>query len=69
MQEDQPLMPAPCLRCFHVSRCRTQMGTVAVPGGELVYNMAEPVAIVIPNEDLNIQMPNNEVRELSSFIF
>ncbi|CAM9423318.1 unnamed protein product, partial [Ectocarpus sp. 6 AP-2014] len=37
-----------------------QLGTVAVPGGEQVFNMKEPVAIVCPNDDLNIQMPNDE---------
>ena len=26
-----------------------------------MFNMKEPVAIVCPNEDLNIQMPNDEV--------
>ncbi|CAM9894059.1 unnamed protein product [Ectocarpus sp. 13 AM-2016] len=37
-----------------------QLGTVAVPGGEQVFKMKEPVAIVCPNDDLNIQMPNDE---------
>lgn len=39
-----------------------QMGTVAVPGSEVAYNMIEPVAIVTPNLDLNIFMPEGEVR-------
>lgn len=38
------------------------MGSVAVPGGELVYNMLEPVAVVVPNDELNVIMPNNEVQ-------
>ncbi|CBJ33396.1 conserved unknown protein [Ectocarpus siliculosus] len=41
-----------------------QLGTVAVPGGEQVFNMKEPVAIVCPNDDLNIQMPNDEKTEM-----
>ncbi|CAM9406045.1 unnamed protein product [Scytosiphon promiscuus] len=41
-----------------------QLGSVAVPGGEQVFNMKEPVAIVCPNEDLNIQMPNDEQTEM-----
>lgn len=39
-----------------------QMGSVAVPGGELVYNMLEPVAVVVPNDELNVMMPDNEVQ-------
>ncbi|CBJ33398.1 conserved unknown protein [Ectocarpus siliculosus] len=42
-----------------------QLGTVAVPGGEQVFNMKEPVAIVCPNDDLNIQMPNDEKTEMN----
>ncbi|CAB1100338.1 unnamed protein product [Ectocarpus sp. CCAP 1310/34] len=41
-----------------------QLGTVAVPGGEQVFKMKEPVAIVCPNDDLNIQMPNDEKAEM-----
>ena len=38
------------------------MGTVALPGSELVHNMVEPVVLVAPNKELNIQMPADEVR-------
>lgn len=39
------------------------MGTVAVPGSEVVNKMVEPVAIVTPNEDLNIALPEGEVSQ------
>lgn len=43
------------------------MGTVALPGSELVQNIMEPVAIVAPNRDLNVQMPANEVRIIHNY--
>lgn len=43
-----------------------KMGTVAVPGGELIQNMVEPVAIVVPSEDLNVIMLGEEVRPVPS---
>lgn len=41
-----------------------QMGTVAVPGCEAIFNMEEPVAIVSPNDDLNIILPEDEEAEV-----
>lgn len=41
-----------------------QMGTVAVPGSEVLQNMMEPVAIVAPNDELNVVLPENEVTAL-----
>lgn len=46
---------------MHPLSRRRQMGTVAVPGSEVIFNMEEPVAIVTPNEDLNVVLSGDEV--------
>ncbi|CAM9488666.1 unnamed protein product [Choristocarpus tenellus] len=40
-----------------------QMGTVALPGTSVTLQLSDPVAIVSPNDKLNVSLPNDEIAE------